>query len=76
MPSLIDPYPVTQPVAAAPAFLIGHDGHGHWLAVETHGLGGGMFVTQEAALHYARSETSRRPGAIVLSQEPISLAGL
>ena len=57
-----------------PTFLVGRDGEGHWLAVETHGLGGGFFITEDAAMHYARSETARRPGAITLSPVPISLS--
>ena len=76
MSNPVDAYPVTRPPCAPPAFLIGHDGHGRWLAVETHGLGGGLFITRDAALHYARCETSRRAGAIVISQAPLSLAGV
>ena len=63
----------TTDLNTAPAFVVGRDGEGHWLAVETHGLGGGFFITRDAALHYARSETAHRPGAIVLSTEPIAL---
>ena len=65
----------TGPNAAkvAPAFLVGQDGEGHWLAVETHGLGGGIFVNRDAALHYALGETGRRPGAILLTPGPIRL---
>lgn len=49
-----------------PSFVVGRDARGNWLAVETHGLGGGLFVTRDAALHYARDETGRRPGAVTL----------
>lgn len=48
----------------APHYIVGQDAAGHWLAVETHGSSGGIFVTRDAALHYALGETSRRPGAI------------
>ena len=60
-------------VPMTPAFLVGQDREGHWLAVETHGRGGGIFMNREAALHYALAETARRPGAIALTPGPIRL---
>jgi hypothetical protein len=57
----------------AHSFLIGQDAEGHWLAVETHGLGGGIFITLDAALHYARDETDWRPGAVTLAPRPLAL---
>jgi hypothetical protein len=59
--------------ADAHQFLVGQDEQGHWLAVETHGFGGGIFVTRDAALHYAVSETDRRPGAVRFAPLPIAL---
>jgi hypothetical protein len=59
------------PIGAAHTFLVGEDGEGHWLAVETHGLGGGIFVTKDAALHYARAETDKRPGAVIFAPWPV-----
>ena len=65
---------VCDPIAvAAPTFLVGHDPDGHWLAVETHGMGGGIFVSREAALGYARAESCHRPGGVVLASTPITL---
>ena len=64
----------TNPTRTAPIFLVGRDGVGHWLAVETHGLGCGFFTTQDAAMRYARSETAHRPGAVVLSPSPLGLS--
>ena len=61
------------PAADGHSFVVGQDGRGCWLAVETHGLGGGLFVSRDAALHYARDETMRRPGGIILTDEPVSL---
>ena len=37
-------------------FVVGRDPEGHWLAVETHGLGGGIFASRDAAVHYAAFE--------------------
>ena len=53
-------------------FLVGQDHDGHWLAIETHGLGGGIFITRAAALHYALGETAKRPGAVSIAPQPIA----
>lgn len=53
-------------------FLVGPDRQGHWLAVERHGLAGGIFRTLEAALRYATNETDRRPGAVRLTRRAIA----
>ena len=55
------------------AFLVGQDGEGHWLAVDTHGLGGGIFRSRDKAIRYARDESHRQPGAIRFVDEPIHL---
>jgi hypothetical protein len=55
------------------AFLVGQDGEGHWLAVETHGLGGGIFKSRDTAFQYARDESHRLPGAVRFVDEPIRL---
>ena len=55
------------------AFVVGQDPEGHWLAVETHGLGGGIFRSRDIAFHYARDECHRRPGAVRFVDEPLSL---
>ncbi len=66
----IEPDPYQAPKTA---FVVGRDGEGHWLAVETHGLGGGLFTNRDAALRYARFETEGREGAVRLVAEPIAL---
>jgi hypothetical protein len=62
-----------MPTAAAsttrPHFKIGRDREGHWIAVETHGRGGGYFRSRDDALHYARAEA----GAVTFSARPIAL---
>ena len=57
--------------AQIPDFVVGQDHSGHWLAIETHGLAGGLFASREAALHYAMEEAHRRPEAIHIAGEPI-----
>lgn len=53
-------------------FLVGHDEAGRWLALEDHGLAGGIFASKEAALRYASVETHRRPGGVRLARRAIS----
>ena len=42
-------------------FTICPDGHGHWLAVESHGLLGGVFVSRKAAERFALREADDDP---------------
>jgi hypothetical protein len=52
-------------------FLVGQDPSGHWLALETHGLAGGLFASRDAAIRFALVETDRRPDAVHVTAEPI-----
>lgn len=78
MPLLIEP-PSLQPaeilsgppIDRQPCFIVGQDGLGRWIAIETHGLGGGIFRSCKDAIQYAAGETRRRPDAVVLSAERI-----
>lgn len=64
-----------MPVAAAstsrPHFKVGRDREGHWIAVETHGRGGGYFRSRDDALHYARAEAGA--SAVTFSARPLAL---
>lgn len=57
--------------ATRPHFKIGRDREGHWIAVETHGRGGGYFRSRDDGLHYARSEAGA--GAVTFSARPLAL---
>ena len=61
-------------LAGVPAYVVGRDCEGHWLALETHGHGGGIFRDEKAATHFAAFETDHRPGAVRLATETLSLA--
>lgn len=61
----------SQPVG--PHFEVGRDREGFWIAVETHGRGGGYFASLDAALHYARFTTGREPGGVTLATRPLEL---
>jgi hypothetical protein len=73
MPVALNPlHPVSPPAAAAPAsYLVGQDGEGHWVAVETGGRAGGIFRTRQDAIRYACVETGCRPDDVRLAVDPI-----
>jgi hypothetical protein len=49
-----------------PLFLIGRDSAGHWVARDTQGLRGGLFVDRTEALKFALFENGNRPQAVVM----------
>jgi hypothetical protein len=53
------------------SFLVGRDRAGYWLAVERHGLGGGIFTSRKAALAYARAECCGAPGSVQVVRRPL-----
>jgi hypothetical protein len=55
------------------SFMVGQDRAGRWIAVEPHGLAGGIFVSRKAALDYAEFESDHRPGAVLVVNEPVEL---
>jgi hypothetical protein len=65
----------SQPVqirgTAATSYLVGQDGEGHWVAVETGGRAGGIFRSRQDAIRYACVETGCRPDDVALTLEPI-----
>lgn len=63
--------PAAATSTARPHFKIGRDREGHWIAVETHGRGGGYFRSRDDALHYARAEAGA--GAVSFSDRPLAL---
>jgi hypothetical protein len=54
-------------------FVVGKDETGHWVAVESNGRRGGIFVNRQAALSYAAFEAGRRSDAARCSTEPLAL---
>lgn len=59
------------PASPPHSFVVGQDSQGRWVAVEIHGLGGGLFRSRRDAVHYAAGETPCRPEAVPLSPERI-----
>jgi hypothetical protein len=54
-------------------FVIGQDEIGRWVAVESQGRAGGIFVNRQAALNYAAFEAGQRSDAVRCSTEPLAL---
>src|SRR5579863_5763126 len=48
-----------------PVFMIGQDRRGHWVARESSGARGGLFVSRGEALKFAKREGDVHPHAIV-----------
>jgi len=52
--------------------MVGQDRRGRWMVQENHGLIEGLFISRDAALHFARLERHAFPGATVeLTSEPL-----
>jgi hypothetical protein len=62
-----------DPTQALSSYVIGQNARGNWVALEAHGLAGGIFVSRDAALHYAEFETEHRPGAVHLASRSLDL---
>lgn len=72
MPVALNPLPsLAQAAAAPPSYLVGQDGEGHWVAVETGGRAGGIFRSRQDAIRYACVETGCRPDDVPLASGPI-----
>jgi hypothetical protein len=53
--------------------LVSQDHMGHWVAMEEHGLFGGLFVSRAQAVKYALFENGNHPEAIVLTNSTLEL---
>ena len=67
------PISTTQHNRIETHFVIGQDKEGHWLALETHRLGGGLFTSRQSAVHFVELETGHRSGAYEFASAPLSL---
>ena len=53
--------------------VIGRNSRGNWVAQESHGLFGGLFVSRAQAVKYALGENGPHPATIVLSADIVEL---
>lgn len=61
------PSVVFQPVSAR--FIVGRDRMGRWMVNDREGKIGGMFLTEAAALRFARTEAGRDPMLVCKASE-------
>jgi hypothetical protein len=59
--------------AANLQFVVGQDMEGHWVAMESHGKCGGIFVNREAAVKYAAIETRGKSHALRYAKKPLAI---
>jgi hypothetical protein len=52
--------PPSRPNPDALRFIITKDASNNWILMETHGLCGGVFVSRDAAIHFADLECRNR----------------
>jgi hypothetical protein len=68
----VQPSNIRRAVTAS-QFLVGQDVEGHWVALESSGRGGGLFVTREAAVKYAQGEAGRNSAALIYANAPLAV---
>ena len=61
------------PSCSSNLVLIGRNSSGTWVARESHGLFGGLFVSRAQAVKYALSENGDHPATIVLTADIVEL---
>ena len=49
-----------------PVFMVGQNRRGNWVVRDQKGVCGGLFVTRDAALRFARAENGYQPQAVVI----------
>ena len=61
-------------VGTRPArFTVGRDHHGWWVVQDRLGKVGGLFASEDAALHFARDESNRNPAAVCRAPEGLAV---
>jgi hypothetical protein len=61
------------PSCSSSLVLIGRNSRGNWVAQESHGLFGGLFVSRAQAVKYALFENGHHPATIVLTANIVEL---
>ncbi len=63
-------FQVAAPKRRPARFTVGRDHHGWWVVRDEVGLVGGLFCTQEAAVHFAQGECAGPPAVYGLRPGP------
>jgi hypothetical protein len=56
-----------------PRFKVGQDSHGNWVAQESSGLRGGLFVDLAQALRFVRAENGYRSRGVLMVSDVLEL---
>ena len=73
--SALVPSPAGPPAAAGDSrlsFTVGQDASGCWVALESHGIAGGLFRNRDDAIHYVGAEIRNGRGEIRFATGPIA----
>jgi hypothetical protein len=73
VPAVFQPLDPTVLNASIPAFFIGRDKDGFWLARDVRGRAGGIFLLESSALAFARRHSRPLPCATIFPSEPFEL---
>jgi hypothetical protein len=57
------------------SFIIGRDRAGQWIVVERHGLYGGIFNSELAAVRFAKFESGGQRSSVLVSSRPLGFYG-
>ena len=63
--------PLAYPSESSDIFFVGTDSHGNWVAKDQRHRRCGLFVTQAAALRFAKDESTHHHPEIVLVPGPL-----
>ena len=75
VPSATVPVPTGLTASAGGAglsFTIGQDASGCWVALDSHGIAGGLFRNRDDAIHYAGAEIRNAAGEIRFATGPVA----
>lgn len=59
--------------ASIPAFFIGRNAEGFWIARERNGVSGGLFLLKSSAVSFARAQAGKAGCATIFPAEPFEL---
>lgn len=63
---------VSEPDPAEPIIYVGQDTAGHWLVQDSNKCLEGRFVSQAAAMSFARAERQIYHGSVMIAAEPLA----
>lgn len=62
-----------QNASRPPRFTVGRDHHGWWVVNDRLGKVGGLFASEDAALHFAADESDHNPAAVCRAPDGLTI---